>query len=107
MDSNHRSEDATDLQSAPIGHSGTLPYSINGAGGRIRTPDLLITKCIQTLHLTVFKGFGAFPFGILRTFLPIGSTVSTRSFSNMGQYMGQEILSEKMTFSRSVTPCAD
>ena len=27
MDSNHRSEDATDLQSAPIGHSGTLPYS--------------------------------------------------------------------------------
>ena len=44
MDSNHRSEDATDLQSAPIGHSGTLPYSINGAGGRIRTPDLLITK---------------------------------------------------------------
>ena len=44
MDSNHRSEDATDLQSAPIGHSGTLPYSINGAGGRIRTPDLLITN---------------------------------------------------------------
>ena len=27
MDSNHRSEDATDLQSAPFGHSGTLPYS--------------------------------------------------------------------------------
>ena len=44
MDSNHRSEDATDLQSAPIGHSGTLPYSINGAGGRIRTPDRLITN---------------------------------------------------------------
>ena len=44
MDSNHRSEDATDLQSAPIGHSGTLPYSINGAGGRTRTPDLLITN---------------------------------------------------------------
>ena len=34
---------ATDLQSAPFGHSGTLPYSI-GAGGRIRTPDLLITN---------------------------------------------------------------
>ena len=44
MDSNHRSEDATDLQSAPIGHSGTLPYSRTGAGGRIRTPDLLITN---------------------------------------------------------------
>ena len=42
--------DATDLQSAPFGHSGTLPYliflpsKINGAGGRTRTPDLLITN---------------------------------------------------------------
>ena len=36
---------ATDLQSAPFGHSGTLPYSyFNGAGGRTRTPDLLITN---------------------------------------------------------------
>ena len=37
----------TDLQSAPFGRSGTLPYLIvnkNGAGGRIRTPDLLITN---------------------------------------------------------------
>ena len=33
----------TDLQSAPFGHSGTPPYEI-GAGGRIRTPDLLITN---------------------------------------------------------------
>ena len=45
--------DATDLQSAPFGHSGTPPYLIlnrlsaitkSGAGGRIRTPDLLITN---------------------------------------------------------------
>ena len=34
---------ATDLQSAPFGHSGTPPYEI-GAGRRIRTPDLLITN---------------------------------------------------------------
>ncbi len=40
----------TDLQSVPFGHSGTLPYSIvlrcfnSGAGGRTRTPDLLITN---------------------------------------------------------------
>ena len=32
-----------DLQSAPFGRSGTLPYLI-GAGGRTRTPDLLITN---------------------------------------------------------------
>ena len=49
----------TDLQSAPFGHSGTLPYkpqpkrkgyvkhaclSASGAGERTRTPDLLITN---------------------------------------------------------------
>ena len=39
----------TDLQSAPFGHSGTLPYVILlrkgvGAGRRTRTPDLLITN---------------------------------------------------------------
>ena len=32
--------DATDLQSAPFGHSGTLP----GAGDGTRTRDLLITN---------------------------------------------------------------
>ena len=34
----------TDLQSAPFGHSGNPPYMKFGAGGRIRTPDLLITN---------------------------------------------------------------
>ena len=39
----------TDLQSAPFGHLGTLPNILFfqksfGAGGRIRTPDLLITN---------------------------------------------------------------
>ena len=37
----------TDLQSAPFGHSGTRPYfdlKFSGAGGRTRTPDLLITN---------------------------------------------------------------
>ena len=37
----------TDLQSAPFGHSGTPPYEVVkscGAGGRTRTPDLLITN---------------------------------------------------------------
>ena len=43
-----------DLQSVPFGHSGIPPYLIacifcGGAGGRIRTPDLLITN--QLLYL--------------------------------------------------------
>ena len=34
-----------DLQSVPFGHSGNPPYRYGiGAGGRIRTPDLLITN---------------------------------------------------------------
>ena len=34
-----------DLQSVPFGHSGNPPYTYEfGAGGRIRTPDLLITN---------------------------------------------------------------
>ena len=36
-----------------------------------RTHDLLITKCIRALHLTVFRDFGAFPLGILREVRPI------------------------------------
>ena len=47
---------ATDLQSAPFGHSGTLPYEI-GAGGRIRTPDLLITNQLlyQLSYTSIFN----------------------------------------------------
>ena len=42
-----------------------------GAGGVTRTHDLLITKCIGILHLTVFRDLGAFPLGILREVRPI------------------------------------
>ena len=53
----------TDLQSAPFGHSGTLPYLILlknrlvGAGGRTRTPDLLITNQLlyQLSYTSIFK----------------------------------------------------
>ena len=43
----------TDLQSAPFGHSGTPPYLL-GAGGRTRTPDLLITN--QLLYQLSYTG---------------------------------------------------
>ena len=60
-----------------------------GAGGVTRTHDLLITKCIQTLRLTVFRDFGAFPPRILRMSCPICSVVSTRSFPRVGRGVGQ------------------
>ena len=50
-------QEATDLQSAPFGHSGTLPYiQENGAGGRTRTPDLLITNQLlyQLSYTSIF-----------------------------------------------------
>lgn len=60
-----------------------------GAGGVTRTHDLLITKCIGVLHLTVFRDFGAFPLGILREVRPILSNVFVRSFSRVGHGVGQ------------------
>ena len=60
-----------------------------GAGGVTRTHDLLITKCIGVLRLTVFRDFGAFPLGILREVRPILSTVFVRSFSRVGHGVGQ------------------
>ena len=62
----------TDLQSAPFGHSGILPYSIfqlNGAGGRIRTPDLLITN--QLLYLLSYTSLSCF----LSRFWPLASAL--------------------------------
>ena len=61
----------------------------SGAGGVTRTHDLLITKCIRALRLTVFRAFGAFPLGILREVRPILSTVFVRSFSRVGHGVGQ------------------
>ena len=49
---------ATDLQSAPFDRSGIPPYEI-GAGGRIRTPDLLITN--QLLYQLSYTSTTALP----------------------------------------------
>ncbi len=67
--------DARDLQSAPFGHSGTLPYAI-GAGGRTRTPDLLITNQLlyQLSYTSTLYGFGF----ILRNQLYYYSTLPTK-----------------------------
>ena len=53
-----------DLQSVPFGHLGPPPYSVGrkkgGAGGRIRTPDLLITnQLLYRLSYTSTEAFRA------------------------------------------------
>ena len=49
-----------DLQSVPFGHSGIPPYSVaqGGAGGRTRTPDLLITNQLlyRLSYTSIFTG---------------------------------------------------
>ena len=54
QDSNLRSCEAADLQSAPVGHLGISPLRHHGANGRIRTPDLLITN--QLLYQLSYIG---------------------------------------------------
>ena len=67
----------------------TEVFDAFGAGGVTRTHDLLITKCIRALRLTVFRDFGAFPLGILREVRPILSIVFVRSFRCVGHGVGQ------------------
>ena len=73
-----------------------------GAGGVTRTHDLLITKCIGALHLTVFRDFGAFPLGILREVRPILSIVFARSFPRVGHGVGQSTFRAR---TREAPPC--
>ena len=44
MDSNHRRRKSTDLQSVAFGRSAIYPNKKNGAGGRNRTNNRLITS---------------------------------------------------------------
>ena len=78
-----------DLQSVPFGHSGTPPYAIFGAGGRIRTPDLLITNCPRRRNPGISKPFQAFSLRNQQHVPAIHSTVSTREFRPVGQLVGQ------------------
>ena len=77
-----------------------------GAGGVTRTHDLLITKCIGALHLTVFRAFVAFPSGILRTFalsvpllpsayFPVWVSVLVKPLS--GHERGKHLLAKSQT----------
>ena len=78
-----------DLQSVPFGHSGTPPYSVSGAGGRIRTPDLLITNRFRHKNPGISKPFRPFSLQNQQLVPAILSTVSTREFRAVGQLVGQ------------------
>ena len=77
----------TDLQSAPFGHSGTLPYSI-GAGRRTRTPDLLITNPITKVRTALSRAVRTFSLALPVLFGPLVPVVSIRFRRPVGQWVG-------------------
>ena len=78
-----------DLQSVPFGHSGTPPHAIFGAGGRIRTPDLLITNRFRHKNPGISMAFWPFSLQNQQLVPAIHSTVSTHKFRPVGQLVGQ------------------
>ena len=81
---------AADLQSVPFGHLGTPPYEVakekGGAGGRIRTPDLLITNQLlyqlsytSTVRLRVHNG----------AYYSSGREICQQVFSKIDREMGR------------------
>ena len=68
---------------------------------------MLFTKCIQVLLLALFRAFGDFPSGILRTSCPIRSIASAYLFPRVDLGVGQKTLSKKTVLTKSVTPCVD
>ena len=49
MDSNHRSREAADLQSAPFNHSGTYPFAVNKTNDNNSNHYTLLYICCQSL----------------------------------------------------------
>ena len=104
--------DATDLQSAPFGHSGTPPYEIIGAGGRTRTPDLLITN--QLLYQLSYTSVSALSSSTTLLIISGKGRVVNRKSKKISKNFeraewaskGQERKHEREDFYRSATGCA-
>ena len=76
--------DATDLQSAPFGHSGTLPYEVE-AGGRTRTPDLLITN--QLLYQLSYTSVLLFVLPAVSLFIIAQEVINVKRFFRFFQIL--------------------
>ena len=67
-----------------------------GAGERTRTPDLLITNSVGSVHCEVFSGFWHFPAHIQTVSSHIRSTISTQFFRVwVGVWVRQRNTAEK------------
>ena len=94
-----------DLQSVPFGHSGIPPYSFvcGGAGGRTRTPDLLITN-----QLLYQLSYTSRPCGIDTTNRPLeynsksGSVCQHNFFAGCNFYHLAEVLQFSKYFTATI-----
>ena len=91
-----------DLQSVPFGHSGIPPYEL-GAGGRTRTPDLLITN-----QLLYQLSYTSRPCGIDTTNRPLeynsksGSVCQHNFFAGCNFYHLAEVLQFSKYFTATI-----
>ncbi len=70
----------------PLGNSSVCNF---GAGGRIRTPDLLITNRFRFINPGISKAFCPFSLRNQQLVHAVRSTASTRKFRPVGQLVGQ------------------
>ena len=78
------------MQFAPRGGNETERVSSDvGAGGRTRTPDLLITKTIRNVQTLIYQRFWAFPLDPNVLSRPVISVVSIRFFRRVGHGVGR------------------
>ena len=61
-----------------------------GASGVTRTPDLLITKSVQTLKVLIFSPFVGFPLGKFQTYPLSFPFLPTPFFPVVGRGVGQQ-----------------
>ena len=67
----------------------SIPVTLYGAAGRIRTADLILTKWLKAPKVLLSSAFGAFLFPRRVVFGAFRSIVSIRSFPRVGHGVGQ------------------
>ena len=78
-------------------------FNCVGAGGRIRTPDLLITNVSRSINALISGTFRSFRVGGSAVYKPAASIQYMRSCSRLGHGLGQTRPIYKIDFSKKST----
>ena len=92
MDSNHRRHCQQIYSLSPLAtrEFPHIKFLDDGAGGRTRTPDLLITKTIRSVQTLIYQRFWAFPLDPNVLSRPVISVVSIRFFRDVVHGVGRD-----------------